>query len=335
MIVIGQIGCGYWGPNLLRVFTNNSDSRVKWVVEPSLARQAFVKREFARSSVTAEIGDVLSDAEVDAVVVASPAGAHAELAIRCLDAGKHVFVEKPLATSLVDVERIEAAARSSGKLVMVGHTFLFNPAVRYIKKLIDQGELGELRYVYAQRLNLGQVRTDVNAWWNLAPHDVSILSYWLDDVAPISVTAQGSCFLRPGIEDVVFAQMCWPSGVMGHIHVSWLDPQKVRRMTLVGSRKMLIYDDISENKITILDKGYDRDPQLGECMHFDQPNPLALTQRSGDAYMPAVAWREPLKLEAEHFIESISQGREPLTGIAHAKEVVRILEQADQQLRRA
>lgn len=332
MIAIAQIGCGYWGPNLLRAFSSLPDVHVKWVIETSPARREFVERQFPASSTAEDVETALNDPEITAIIIASPAATHAELAIRCLQAGKHVFVEKPLGTSVEEVDRIAAAAKAADRKVMAGHTFLFNPAVRYVKDFINKGELGELHYIYGQRLNLGQVRTDVNVWWNLAPHDVSILSYWLDDISPTSITAQGASFLREGIEDVVFAQMRWPSGVVAHVHVSWLDPQKVRRMTLVGSKKMLIYDDMSENKITILDKGFDRVPRIGEQMHFDQPNPLALTARSGDTHMPAIAWKEPLKLEAEHFIQSIVNDTEPITGIAHAREVVRILEVANAQL---
>lgn len=331
--VISQIGCGYWGPNLLRAFSSLPDVHVKWVAEMSEARRRFVASQFPKSKTTESIDEILNDSEVDAVVIASPAETHADLAVRCLESGKHVFVEKPLATTLEDVERIAGASRAAGKIVMAGHTFLFNPAVGYVKELLDGGELGEIYYIYSQRLNLGQVRTDVNAWWNLAPHDISILQYWLNDLAPTEVRARGASYLRNGIEDVVFASLKWSSGVVGHIHVSWLDPQKVRKITIVGSKKMLIYDDAADSKITILDRGYDKIPEIGERMDFDQPNPTALAQRSGDILMPSIQWKEPLKTEAEHFIECITKGREPITGIDHARKVVEILLKADRSMK--
>jgi predicted dehydrogenase len=327
--IIAQIGCGYWGPNLLRAFTSLPDVHVKWVAEMSEARRRFAASQFTKSKTTESIDVILNDPAVDAVVIASPAETHADLAVRFLEAGKHVFVEKPLATTLEDVDRIANASKASGKIVMTGHTFLFNPAVRYVKELLDQGDLGEVYYIYSQRLNLGQVRTDVNAWWNLAPHDISILQYWLNDLTPSEVQATGASYLRNGIEDVVFANLKWSSGVVGHIHVSWLDPQKVRKITIVGSKKMLIYDDAAESKITILDRGYDKIPEIGERMDFDLPNPTALAKRSGDILMPSIKWKEPLKTEAEHFIECITEGSEPITGIDHARKVVEILLRAD------
>jgi predicted dehydrogenase len=329
---IAQIGCGYWGPNLLRAFSSLSEIRVKWLVETSSSRREFVERQFPTISRTADVQVMLEDPEVEAVIIATPAASHADLAIRCLEAKKHVFVEKPLATSVVDVDRIATAATASGKLVMTGHTFLFNPAVRYVKALLESGALGEVYYIYSQRLNLGQVRTDVNAWWNLAPHDISILLYWLENELPSEIHAQGACYLRPGIEDVAFANLRWPSGIMSHIHVSWLDPHKTRRMTIVGSEKMLVYDDVAESKITILDRGYDRVPQIGDRMDFDHPNPMALTHRSGDILQPSILWKEPLKSEAAHFVECIGEDKEPLTGLNRAREVVRVLESGHQDM---
>lgn len=332
-VVIGQVGCGYWGPVLLRSFSGLEGARVKWVAEMSETRRDFVLEKYPATQVTESVEDILNDLEVEAVLIASPAVTHADLAIRCLNAGKHVFVEKPLATNVEDVDRIAAAALANGKVVMAGHTFLYNEAVRYVKSAIDSGELGEIYYVYSQRLNLGQVRTDVNAWWNLAPHDISVLLYWLKDVAPDEIEATGASYLRPDIEDVVFANLHWASGVVGHVHVSWLDPQKVRRMILVGSKKMLVYDDMADDKVTLLDRGYDKVPQIGDRMDFDQPNPLALVQRSGEASVPTIPWKEPLKTEAQHFIDCIRSGQTPISGIDHAREVVRILQVADENLR--
>jgi predicted dehydrogenase len=211
---------------------------------------------------------------------------------------------------------------------MTGHTFIYNSAVRYVKKLIDSGEIGELRYLYSQRLNLGRIRSDIDALWNFAPHDISIIQYWLRDVAPISIGRQGMAYMQEGIDDVVFLTLEYPGKVIANIHVSWLDPQKVRKMIIVGSRKMVVYDDISENKIVIYDKGIDRRAILGEHMDFDHPRGAQFNYRTGDIVMPEVKMAEPLRVEAQHFIECIRNGAEPLTGIKHARNVVSVLERA-------
>jgi predicted dehydrogenase len=255
------------------------------------------------------------------------------MARKALQAGKHVFVEKPMAMAVAEVDELDRLAKAGGLTLMVGHTFLYNAAVRYTKKLIDQKDLGALYYIYSQRLNLGQVRSDVNAWWNLAPHDVSILLYWMNGELPVKVAAQGIAYIQPGVEDVVFATLGWANGVTAHIHVSWLDPGKVRKMTLVGSRKMVEYEDIGDNKIAIYDKGVDRIPQIGERMDFDSPDNYQLVHRSGDIHLPRVDFQEPLKLEAGHFLECIRTGQQPLTGARHARDVVAILDLGQQALK--
>src|SRR5438477_3589222 len=232
-ITLAQIGCGYWGPNLLRNFSANSNCRVKYVVDVSADRRAYVENNFPRTKAVPEVETVLNDSEVDAVIIATPAASHYELAKSSLEHGKHIFVEKPLANSTARADELIALAAARERILMAGHTFLYNAAVRYAKKLLDDGELGQVYYIYSQRLNLGQVRTDVNAWWNLAPHDVSILLYLMKNELPVSVSAVGVSYIQSGIEDVVFATLKWSSGVSAHIHVSWLDPGKVRKMTLV------------------------------------------------------------------------------------------------------
>jgi predicted dehydrogenase len=211
---------------------------------------------------------------------------------------------------------------------MTGHTFIYNSAVRYIKKLIDSGEIGKIRYVYSQRLNLGRIRSDIDALWNFAPHDISIIQYWLRDIEPVSIGRQGMAYMQEGIDDVVFLTLEYPGKVIANIHVSWLDPQKVRKMIIVGSRKMVLYDDISENKIVIYDKGIDRRAILGEHMDFDNPRGSQFNYRTGDIIMPEVKLAEPLRVETEHFAHCISNGCEPLTGIRHARNVVGVLERA-------
>jgi predicted dehydrogenase len=324
-IALAQIGCGYWGPNLLRNFSVQPDCWVKLVADTNAERLAYVAANFPKTQTLHDIESVLSDPEIDAVIIATPAASHYELTKRVLESNKHAFVEKPLATSTKEVDELAALAASRSLTLMAGHTFLYNAAVRYAKKLLDEGELGQVYYIYSQRLNLGQVRSDVNAWWNLAPHDVSILLYLMKNELPATVSAVGVSYIQPGIEDVVFATLKWSSGVSAHIHVSWLDPGKVRKMTFVGSRKMVIYDDVGEDKIMVLDKGVDRVPKIGERMDYDQVN-YQLVHRTGDVWLPRISFQEPLKVEAAHFLDCLRTGEQPLTGPKHARDVVAVLE---------
>jgi predicted dehydrogenase len=250
------------------------------------------------------------------------------LAKEALLAGKHVFVEKPLATKVAEVDELDRLAKERELVVMAGHTFIYNAAVRYVKKLLDAGELGEIRYIYSQRLNLGRIRSDIDALWNFAPHDISIIQYWLGDPEPVSVHRVGMDFIQNGIDDVVFLSIVYPQKIIANIHVSWLDPQKVRKMIVVGSRKMVVYDDVAEDKIAIYDKGIDKKAILGQNMDFDNPRPEQFSYRSGDILMPQVRFTEPLRSEAESFMECIRDGKKPITGIPHARNVVAILEQA-------
>jgi len=325
-IVLAQIGCGYWGPNVLRNFSAQPNCRVKYVVEINPERQAYVRTNFPQSEVVSSLETVLRDPEVEAAVIATPASSHYDFARQTLEAGKHTFVEKPLATSIEEADQLVRLAAERNKILMAGHTFLYNAAVRYARELLATEQLGELYYIYSQRLNLGQVRSDVNAWWNLGPHDVSILLYLMNNELPVSVTAQGVSYIQPGIEDVVFATLKWANGVIGHIHVSWLDPGKIRKMTLVGSRKMVVYDDVSDDKIAIFDKGVDRIPKIGERMDYDDPHKFQLVHRTGDILLPKINFQEPLKTEASHFLDCIRNGQTPLTGPKHARDVVAVLE---------
>ncbi len=326
-ITLAQIGCGYWGPNLLRNFSAVRGCRVKYLADSSPERRAFVEKNFPSTQAVAEVAVVLADPEVQGVVIATPAGTHFALAREALRAGKHVFVEKPLATSVAEVDELAGEAGARGLTIMVGHTFLYNSAVRYVKDLLDRGELGEVRYIYSQRLNLGRIRSDIDALWNFAPHDISIVQYWLGDPAPETVTRNGMAFVQKGVDDVVFLNITYPGKIMANIHVSWLDPQKVRKMIIVGSKKMVIYDDIAEDKIAIYDKGIDRHAVLGENMDFDKPA-LEFSYRSGDILLPQIKFTEPLRTETQHFVDCVRTRTEPLTGIAHARQVVAILERA-------
>jgi predicted dehydrogenase len=327
-LVVAQVGCGYWGPNLLRNFSSLRDCAVKYVVDASEERRRFVQERFPLSRAVEKIEDALADREVNAVIIATPAKTHFELASRALVAGKHIFVEKPLATTVAEVDELGRHARERNLVVMAGHTFIYNSAVRYVKELIDRGELGELRYIYSQRLNLGRIRSDIDALWNFAPHDVSIIQYWLGNPAPLSVSRHGMAYMQEKIDDVVFLNLEYPGKIIANIHVSWLDPHKVRRMTVVGSRKMVVYDDVAENKVAIHDKGIDRKAILGEHMDFDRSPSVPFNYRSGDILFPQINFGEPLRAEAEHFRDCILNGCAPLTGIEHARSVVAILEQA-------
>jgi predicted dehydrogenase len=327
-LVVAQLGCGYWGPNLLRNFSGLPNCSVKYVVDPSAERRAFVEANFPGTCALESSNRIWEDPEVSAVVIATPAGTHFALAKQALLAGKHVFVEKPLATKTSEVDELTRSATARSLVVMAGHTFVYNSAVRYVKQLIDTGELGEIRYIYSQRLNLGRIRADIDALWNFAPHDISIIQFWLENREPISVSRQGMAYMQEGIEDVVFLSLEYPGKIIANIHVSWLDPQKVRKMIIVGSRKMVIYDDVAESKIAIYDKGIDRKAILGENMDFDNPQPLQFNYRSGDILLPQIKFTEPLRVEAEHFSDCILNSRVPLTGLGHARTVVSILERA-------
>lgn len=327
-LVVAQLGCGYWGPNLLRNFSALRNCHVKYVVDSSPERRTFVETNFPRTKAVPSADAVFQDPAVAAVIIATPAATHFALAKTALLAGKHVFVEKPLATTVAEVDELGRLAAERKLVVMAGHTFIYNSAVRFVKKLIDAGDLGEVRYIYSQRLNLGRIRSDIDALWNFAPHDISIIQYWLGDPEPVSVLRQGMDYMQDGVDDVVFLNVVYPKKIMANIHVSWLDPQKVRKMIVVGSKKMVIYDDVAEDKIAIYDKGIDKMAILGQNMDFDQPQSPQFNYRSGDILLPQVKFVEPLKVEAEHFVDCIQNGRTPSTGIDHARNVVAILERA-------
>ena len=322
---IAQIGVGYWGPNLLRNLVGNKDCEVRTVVDLSEERRDVVKSLYPSVNVTDKINTVFDNSDIEAVVIATPVASHFDLAMTALKSGKHVLVEKPMATEVDQVKQIGVLAKENDLVAMVGHTFLYNSAVRHVKTMIDSGELGDIRYIYSQRVNLGRIRDDVDALWNLAPHDISIIQYWLGDPEPATVNRQGMAYVQEGIDDVVFLNVTYPDGILANIHVSWLDPHKIRRMTIVGSEKMIVYDDIAENKIIVYDKGIDRMAVLGEHMDFDNPNTFKFSHRSGDIVMPKIKWVEPLKREIAHFIDCIQNGTNCITDPAHALKVVHIL----------
>ena len=322
---VAQIGVGYWGPNLLRNLTNNRKCSVKTVVEISRERREFVSKNYPEIATTKDLDDVIDDASIDAVVISTPADTHFDIAKHMLAAGKHILVEKPMARSLDEIEELEKLSKRNEKVCMVGYTFLFNPAVRCVKKLIDEGIIGEIRYIYSQRVNLGRIRSDVDALWNLAPHDISIIQYWLDGRSPSSIHYQGKAYVQDHIDDVAFVNMVYPDGVLVNVHVSWLDPNKIRKLTIVGSRKMIVYDDMAENKVAIYDKGIDRMAVLVGKLDFDSRQDDAFAYRSGNIDYPEVFWKEPLKLELEHFFDCILYGKKCISGTQQATNVIEVL----------
>lgn len=325
MITIGQVGLGRWGPNVLRNFMALQDSRVKICCDLDEQVLLKVRAQYPDVQATHDYKQLLADPEIDAVVVTAPAKVHYSLAKAALERGKHVFVEKPIALQVAEAHELVSLARAQDVRLMVGHLLLYHPAVRQLKMYIDEGELGDVRYIYSQRLNLGQVRQDENAMWSLAPHDISVALYLLAQ-EPVSVSAQGCDFLRPGIHDLVFLAMRFANGSMVHCHVSWLDPHKVRRFTVVGSQKMAFFDDMaSREKLRIFDQGVDF-PEVGYGdLH---------TLRFGDIYVPRIVMREPLRLECQHFIDCIQEAKTPLTDGENGLAVLRVLAAAQQSLER-
>ena len=325
---VAQVGVGYWGPNLLRNLVSSPRYSVRMAVEKDSDRKKLINKLYPELPVSSDFSAVCDDPDIEAIIIATPVASHADLAIKALKKGKHVLVEKPMATTVDEVTQIEHLSREGQLVAMVGHTFLFNNAVRQIKRIIDSGEIGQIRYIYARRLNLGRIRRDVDALWNLAPHDISIIQYWLDDPEPLRVQRTGMDYVQKGIDDVVFLNISYQDGIMANVHVSWLDPHKVRQITVVGEKKMIVYDDIAENKIALYDKGIDRLAVLGTDMDFDAGSAPEFTHRSGDVVLPKVAWREPLQNEVEHFADCIRTGEPCKADAAHARKVVSILSSA-------
>ena len=332
-IGIALVGLGYWGPNLLRNFAAIPAVKVAAVVDSDRSQLRDATLRDATISATSDYRQVLSRGDVDAIVIATPATTHAELAGAALSAGKHILIEKPLATSAADARRLCRLAEENGLVLMVGHTFLYNLAVRHLKDRIDAGDLGDLYYVYSQRLNLGRVRQDVNALWNFAPHDVSIVLHLLGAV-PREVSARGFAYLQPQIEDVVFLTMLFDNGQAAHVHISWLDPRKVRQTTVVGSRRMAVYDDLnSEAPLALYDRGVDRVPTADSPRDFTSFDEFQLRLRSGPISVPALTVPEPLSVECQHFVDCVRQRSRPLTDGRNGLQVVEVLEAAQRSMR--
>jgi predicted dehydrogenase len=320
---IGVVGLGYWGPNLARNFAAIGGCELAWCCDPSEEARARIARSFPRAHLTEDLDELLADPGLDAVALATPVPSHAELAVRVLEAGKHCFVEKPLAQAVADAERAVAAAQATGRVLMVGHLLEYHPGVQRLKQLTESGELGDrIYYIYGNRLNLGKLRADENALWSLGAHDVSVVLY-LADEEPWDVVAHGESYVQEGVEDVVFCFLRFPSGLSAHLHLSWLDPHKERRFTVVGSRRMATFDDMAlEGKLQIFDKGFDQDASsYGEYI-----------TRTGDIFSPQIPNVEPLRVECEHFVECVRHGRRPRSDGVSGLRVVRVLEELQRSL---
>jgi predicted dehydrogenase len=320
---IGVVGLGYWGPNLARNFSQLPEAELAWCCDADESRHARFAAQFPQARFTTDPEEVLKDATLEAVVVATPVPSHHAVARRALEAGKHVFVEKPLAWTVAEARELEALAAERGLTLMVGHLLRFHPGVAKLRELIESGQLGDVLYVYGNRVNLGVIREDENALWSLGVHDISVVLYLLGG-RPVEVSARGECYLRPGVEDVVFGYLKLATGQIGHLHLSWLDPHKMRKMTVVGSKRMAVFDDMeSDRKVTIYDKG---------------PIEIApgnITTHTGDITIPVISREEPLRIECRAFIAAV-RGGDPghPANAAEGVAVVEVLEAMQRSLER-
>jgi len=326
LLTVGVIGCGYWGPNLIRNFISLKDSKVKTCADLSQDRLNHMKTLYPSINTTTDFRTVITDPGIDAVVIATPVSSHFPISKEALNNGKHVFVEKPLAGSVGEGVELIKLAKEKGRTLMVGHTFVYTAAVNKIKDLIRSGELGDIYYISTSRVNLGLFQEDINVIWDLAPHDVSILNYILDS-RPVAVSTVGHSYIRPDIQDVAFITLRYPDSILANIQVSWLNPNKIRKTTVVGSKKMLVYDDVSSlEKIRIYDKGVTVQP------HYDTFGEFQLSYRYGDISIPKLDDAEPLKIECQHFIDCIRDTVMPRSGGIHGLEVLLSLEAADSSM---
>lgn len=325
------VGYGYWGDNLARNLAAAATISLAAIADPDDGRRRLAERNYPSVRVTHSMSEMLSGDDVEAVVIATPAVMHAELALEVIASRRHVLVEKPLALSVEDSDRIVSAAEEAGVIAMVGHTFLYSPPVVRMGDYIGQGELGRVQYLYSQRLSLGKIRRDLNALWNFAPHDVSIMLHLLGE-RPAEVSARSFSFIQHGIDDVCFASLVFPSGVGANLHVSWVDPRKTRLMTVVGDEKMIVYNDVStDQKLWIFDAGVARSesPTLGE---YGSMAEFQWRTRAGDILIPKIEMREPLLVEMEAFGHSCRTGQPPIASARHGAEVVRVLAAIDRSV---
>ncbi len=328
MITVGVVGCGYWGPNLVRNFDSLPEVAVKLVCDLEPERLARMAQLYPEVQVTSDYGDLISDPEVDAIAVATPVHLHYEFARKSLLAGKHTLIEKPMAASVEECRELVKVADECNLRLMVGHTFVYSPAVQKIKEIMDSGALGDLFYISSQRLNLGLFQKDINVAWDLAPHDLSIILHLFGEL-PKAVNCQGKAHVSEGIEDVTNITLDFPNGGYASIHSSWLDPNKIRNMTIVGSQKMVVYDDTQTlEKIKVFDKRVEVPP------HYDTFAEFHYSYHYGDIFTPYIKQVEPLKLQCQHFVDCVKSGNQPFSCGRTGLSVVQILEATSESLRR-
>lgn len=316
---VGLLGYGYWGPQLARNLDRIPGCVVSHIGELAPSRRQAAQSAFPAAIVTDNVDDVMAS-DVDALIIATPIRTHYRLARAALTQGKHVFVEKPLCDSAVDAAELVELADRVGRVLMVGHTFVYNPAVEELRRLVQSGELGRVYHIDAVRVNLGLFQPDINVLWDLAPHDLSILTYVLG-MQPSSVRAEGEAFVRPGVHDVVHIMLRYPTGLLAHIQVSWLYPSKVRSLTVVGDKRMVVYDDVeTTEKIRVFNRGVDAPDHTSTFGEFQ------LSYRYGDIVIPHIPWIEPLAVECQHFIEAIRTGASPRSDGRDGLRIVRLLE---------
>jgi predicted dehydrogenase len=326
MLNIAVVGAGSWGKNLVRNFAGVKNARLAAVCDRDEKCLAALAPSYPQARFTRDFAEVLGDRDISAVVIATDAPTHYRLAMDALAAGKHTYVEKPMCQSPAEAEALADAAEKAGLKIMVGHLLLYHPAVLKLKSLVDSGELGTIYYMYTQRLNLGVVRSNENAWWSLAPHDISVINF-LFGAMPSRVSAQGQCYLQPGIEDVVFATLYFPDGRLAQVHTSWLDPHKMRKMTVVGAKKMVTFDDmLPSEKVWIYDKG--ASPSLSYSSYGE-----AITLRQGDIHIPKLDATEPLRLECQHFVDSIVNNSGVRSDGRDGVRVVKVLEAGQRSIK--
>lgn len=322
---VGVVGFGYWGPNLVRNLDRLGDAEIVAACDLSEGNLAKLAALYPYVETTTDLGQMLARDDIDAVVVATSAPSHFAIASKVIEAGKHCYVEKPLTLKSADAEALVRMADQAGVVLMTGHLMVYHSAINWIRDYIASGELGDVLYLYLQRLNLGKVRTEENAFWSLAPHDVSIALYLLGE-NPSSVSANGAAYVTPGVHDTVFANLAFPSGRMANIHVSWLDPHKTRKLTVVGTKKMLVFDDMeATEKIWIYDKGVGAPD---DAMSWGED----LTLRFGDIVVPALTMKEPLGIEVQHFLDCCRSGEAPRSDGRAGLAVVRVLEAVDESM---
>lgn len=327
MLNVAVVGCGYWGPNLVRNFNQLSECRVKTVCDTDAGRLAEMSRLYPHVQTTDRYDDIVNDPQIDAVAIATPVRFHHEMARKSLKGGKHTFVEKPMAVSSVQCEELMDLADRNNLVLMVGHTFLYSTPIRRIKEIVDSGDLGDIQYISARRLNLGLFQTDINVAWDLAPHDISIILYIIGE-HPVAVNCQGKAHVNPEIEDVTSMTLDFSGRCLAMIQSSWLDPNKVRQITFVGTKKMLVYDDVEPlEKIKIYDKHVEMPP------HYETFGEFQYAYHYGDMHAPYLKLVEPLKIECHHFLECISKKSRPVSGGPEGLQVVRVLEAASRSLR--